>query len=118
MTAEIAEVKNLFIISDSKTSVGKQPTLSAHNFLFDNLCVLTPSLWSKGPPIAWTCSFHQMHPLIKDNSFQSQLGFRDLNRNSDLASFYSNKMSLIYFFFHKNLLVRNLQVAYSTCPEP
>ena len=44
MTAEIAEVKNLFIISDSKTSVGKQPTLSAHKFLFDNLCVLTPSL--------------------------------------------------------------------------
>ena len=68
--ANIAEVKNVFTISDSK--MRKQSTLSVQMFFFDNLCVPTPSLWSEGAPIAWTCHFCRMHPLIKDNSLQSK----------------------------------------------
>ena len=44
MAANIAEVKNLFTISDSKIYVRKQSTLSVQTFLFDKMCVLTPWL--------------------------------------------------------------------------
>ena len=74
--------------------------------------MLTQSLWSEGP-IAWTCNFHQMHLVIKDaNSFQSVLGVPDLNlvlNLTDMASCNLIKMSLImYFNFHKDLLIKNL----------
>ena len=51
MAANVAEVKNTFTISDRKIYIGKQSTLSVQTFLVDNLCVLTPSLWSEGPLI-------------------------------------------------------------------
>ena len=44
MAANIAEVINLFTISDSKISLGEQSTLYVKNLLFDNLRVLTPSV--------------------------------------------------------------------------
>ena len=74
--------------------------------------MLTQSLWSEGP-IAWTCNFHQMHLVIKDaNSFQSVLGVPDLNlvpNLTDMTSCNLIKMSLImYFNFHKDLLIKNL----------
>ena len=54
----------------------------------------------------WRSSnFHQMHPVIKDNnSFQSLLGFPNLNPNSDMASFNLIKLSPILFIFHKDCL--------------
>ena len=64
MAAKIAKVINLFSISDSKISVGEQSPVSVETFSFDNLCMLTQSLWSEGQ-IAWTWNFHQMHLVIK-----------------------------------------------------
>ena len=49
------------------------------NHIIFYLRMLTQSLWSEGP-FVWTCNFHQMHLVIKDdNSFQSLLVFPDLN---------------------------------------
>ena len=80
MAANIAEVINLFTISDSKISLGEQSTLYVKNLLFDNLRVLTPSVWSESLRIAWTCNFHEIYHVIKDNNlFQSLLGFPGLN---------------------------------------
>ena len=44
MAANIAEVKNVFKISDSKIYVSKKSTISVQTLLFDSMCVLTPSL--------------------------------------------------------------------------
>ena len=101
----------------AKISVGKQSTLSVQTFLFDILCTFTPLLWSERPPISCTCNFYQMHSLIKDNSFQSLLGFRDLIPNSDVVSCYMIKMFPVFFFFHKDLLVKNLHVCKFTSCE-
>ena len=43
MAANIAEVINLFTISDSKISLGEKLTLSVETFSCDNLCVFTSS---------------------------------------------------------------------------
>ena len=43
MAADIAEVINLFTISDSKISLWEKLTLSVETFLCDNLCVFTSS---------------------------------------------------------------------------
>ena len=123
--ANIAEVKHY-----SQCQVAKyiwENNSFCDSFLVDNLCVLTSPLWSEHLPISWTCNFYQMHPLIKDNLFQSLLVFWSLNPNSDTPSCYSIKMYFMYFsnlfLFHKDLLVKiykfaNLQVADSTYPEP
>ena len=72
--------------------------------------MLTSSLWSEGPPVAWTYNFHQIHHVIKDDgSFQPLFDFPDLNPNSDMASCDLINMSPIYLFFDKGLLARTLQ---------
>ena len=73
--------------------------------------MLTPSLWSEGPPIAWTYNFHQIHHVIKDDgSFQSLFDFPDLNLNSAMASCDLINMPPFYLFFDKGVLARTLQV--------
>ena len=68
---------NFYVLAKNMYGVGGG--VDSNQFLFDNLCVLTQSQWFEGL-IAWPFNFQQMHLVIKDNhSFQSLLGFQDLN---------------------------------------